>query len=446
MRISLAFVCVAAGCLFAGVQCNPSDPTPTNTCAAPTGPGVQEGSDVTTDTTWTAADSPHIVTSAISIATGATLTLDPCAQVRIQNGHGITVNGSLVANGTSTEPVTIDADDVATPWSYIRTTNGASISLAYTTLQNGGDPSDPNGLGMIDVRGDGVQLVDPILHVDHVTIDTSSDFGVVLRNGGAFTADSTALTIRGAVEGPIRSSVALAGTIPDGTYTGNTVDEIQLLSDDVVAQDTTYHDRGVPYRLGDTQGNSHDMRVGEVGTATTPPHRAVLTIEAGVTIKVSAAGRILMQTPGDSTVPAVGALVAAGTSGSPVVFTSAEPAPAAGDWVGLYFAGVPDSANSLTSVQVEYAGGPSFATSFHCDQNGTLNEAEDAAIIILGLPSASFVTASTITASAGYGIDRGWSGATIDFAAGNTFSQMAICSQSFPRDTNGACPASAPCN
>ena len=56
-----------------------------------------------------------------------------------------------------------------------------------------------------------------------------------------------------------------------------------------------------------------------------------------------------------------------------------------------------------------------------------------------------FVTNSTILASASHGIDRGWRGSNTDFLATNTFTSIAKCKQSYPKDATGACPATVPC-
>ena len=98
--------------------------------------------------------------------------------------------------------------------------------------------------------------------------------------------------------------------------------------------------------------------------------------------------------------------------------------------------------NKIDYARVEYAGGASSSGSDACNTPGT----NDAAIRIFGLPSGAFVTNTTIAYSAGHGIDRGWrDDAKPDFLATNTFTDIAICKQTYPRDTNGACPTPVPC-
>jgi hypothetical protein len=61
---------------------------------------------VATDTTWTAAAGPWRVIDDVTIAAGATLTLEPGAAVRLDEGRSLTVHGALVAVGTAEAPVT----------------------------------------------------------------------------------------------------------------------------------------------------------------------------------------------------------------------------------------------------------------------------------------------------------------------------------------------------
>jgi len=424
-------------------HCNPTDPVVatdggvTNTCPVPVGPGTTHGGNaVTTDTTWRAADGPHTVTFGFTIEKGATLTIEPCAEVRMQSGYSISVKGAIVATGTAAQPIHVLADDATKPWGGLLFYGGTG-SLAYTTLENGGDPADPNVLGMIDVRDTNATARVELLTLDHVTLKTSAQFGLSLRSNATLTKASDALTITGAKLGPVRTWPGMAGNIPAGTYTGNDVDEINVVADDNMNEDTTWHARGVPYRLGNGK-NGNDMRVGKSNTGSP---RVTFTVEAGVTVKVTPAGRILMSL---ATPVTTGVLVANGTADKPVVFTSAAATPAAGDWAGLRFDG-PEAANHLDYVHVDFAGGPSQAKSFHCDAQGGLNEAEDAAILLFGQPTSAFVTNSTLTSSAGYGVGRAWSGDLVDFTPTNTFTAMGKCKQSYPRDKNGACPASVTC-
>lgn len=57
-------------------------------------------SSIFTDTTWTRAGSPYILTNDVAISTGATLTIEPGVTVNI-GSHQLRVYGTLNARGTT---------------------------------------------------------------------------------------------------------------------------------------------------------------------------------------------------------------------------------------------------------------------------------------------------------------------------------------------------------
>lgn len=75
---------------------------------------AQSGTSVTgiisSDHTWTQANSPYMLTGPVAVNTGVTLTIEPGVTVNL-NGYYIQVNGTLVARGSSTDNIyfTFDA-------------------------------------------------------------------------------------------------------------------------------------------------------------------------------------------------------------------------------------------------------------------------------------------------------------------------------------------------
>ena len=59
---------------------------------------------IETDTTWTQANSPYILTCAVGIISGATLTIEEGVTVELGNNY-IQVNGTLVAKGNTNAPI-----------------------------------------------------------------------------------------------------------------------------------------------------------------------------------------------------------------------------------------------------------------------------------------------------------------------------------------------------
>jgi parallel beta-helix repeat protein len=74
------------------------------------------GGPILTDTTWSAAGSPYLVTSSVLIGGDSTLLIEPGVEVRIGAGLGITIGsagfgpGTLVARGTAIQPIVFTSD------------------------------------------------------------------------------------------------------------------------------------------------------------------------------------------------------------------------------------------------------------------------------------------------------------------------------------------------
>jgi hypothetical protein len=457
-RVSfLCAIAVLGGCDFSSSNAKPDSGTiPTwdtgipnfdtgaPTCTAPAGAGTQHASgSVRAAETWTAAGSPHIVPSDMSVT--ASITLEACAVVQIAAGKTVTFGpgGDLVAQGTASQPVTIDAVDPQMAWASLRFIGGTA-HLSYTTVAHGGNPLNavPDLAAALDVR------MNPVL-LDHVTVTGSASNGLYVHDGGSFDPASTTLAVTGAARSPVHTWTSAAGGLPSGMYTGNGIDQILLSAEGCTAEGVTtgtvtLRDLGVPYAVGYLQS------AGQLCVAAPAAGSlAKLAIDPGVTMRFKK-GAVLTIEQYQGTSAARGALVAAGTAAKPIVFTSGEPTPAAGDWLGIWFGQLPDVTDKIDFARVEYAGGASTSGSDSCSYTATTGVANDAAIRIFGVPAGGqFVTNTTLTSSAAHGIDRGFrSDAKMpDFLGTNTFTNLARCKQTYPRDVSGACPAptAVPC-
>jgi hypothetical protein len=379
------------------------------------------------------------------IGVSGTLTIAPCAEVLLGSLNSITVNatGKLMAEGLADRPIRIAASDEAKPFAQIGAGGGGTMRLTYVTIENGGDPQN----SVLDIQGtiraqgtDQMLPTQDVLSVDHLTIKGSRSSGLYLTDGAGFTADSKDLTVTGAANYAMSISPRAVGTVPSGVYTGNAHDEIVLPGGggaDAIQEDTTMHDRGVPYRVGDslTFGYLVVEKLSGTGLST-------LTIEPGVKLRFKKGGELIVHTFSGSG-PSTGAVIAVGTAAKPIVFTSAEATPAAGDWIGISFNMTPAATDKIDHARVEYAGGLTSSGSSTCNTTPII---PDAAIRVRGVPAGAFVTNTTISNSAAHGIDRGWQSDTkTDFTATNSFVAVTNCSQTFPRDANGSCPDPAPC-
>ncbi len=438
-RIAI-LLCAACGDDAGFIWPDGPDIDATPACPPITGPGVVKGTNITTPETWTAAESPHIIMFDTSI--GAAVTIEKCAEVRIGGGKQVSIRagGSINTHGEPFLPVTIKGIDT-TPWVNIRTLNGGTLSLVHTSIIGGGDPQ--NGIALfsatLDIAGT-TPATQPILHAEHVYIDSSESCGISLHDGGGFDDTSTDVWVTNALC-PITTFARAIGTIPTGRYTDNQLDEIVVRATggpEAIAEDATIHERGVPYRIG-TQPNLTLDVGGVTGLAT-------LTIEPGVRLRF-APGATMRIDAASGTNPARGALIAVGTIGAPIVFTSSAATPAAGDWNGVWFGGTVDATSRMDHTRVEFAGKQSSSGSDSCIPSGQVRP-NDAAIRILGdEPATVFITNTKIVQSAFHGIDRGYRSDTkASYLPTNDFPvPLGGCKESYPRDESGACPTTVPC-
>jgi hypothetical protein len=433
----------------------PDAPGADATACAPSSTPVMHTADIVADETW--ASGIHVVPASLQIKGGAHLTIAPCTEVRLGPGASLTVpttGGSLDAVGTAASPIRFVRQSAAMPWGAISVTSPATAHLAHATLVGGGTgPQATAPLGGASLAGNSSDATRPVvLSVDHVTIDGSGGLGVFLR-GARFDPASTALTITRAGSYPLYTGVASATEIPDGAYTGNAIDAILLQTYGVAATDdmspfvadVTMHDRGVPYQVGTGPAS---IVVGDgLGTSAS----ASLTIEAGVNLLFMPQGAggvsqlVVRAKNVGGTYQAQGALVVQGTAAAPVVLASGAPAPAAGDWQGLYFSNVIAPQTSIQYAHILYAGGASSAIGL-CPSTpaGTNNAATCAIVMMLDAPPSSAFLANSDIESAPCGVYRGWTMTAVDFTASNQFVKIPGCTQTDIPMPGGACTPACP--
>lgn len=98
--------------------------------------------DVTEDTTWTHEDGPYFVSTDVTIASGATLTIEPGTTVNVAEEVTVTVEGSLLASGSATDPVeitTAEPSPSAGTWETIEYAGGSAstLRLEHTVVEYG---------------------------------------------------------------------------------------------------------------------------------------------------------------------------------------------------------------------------------------------------------------------------------------------------------------------
>lgn len=415
------------------------------------GPTAHSGA-ITADETWTAATSPHVVTGRLDIAGGATLTIEPCVEVRLAPGAAIAPGltgsvpeaGTLRAEGTAQAPIRFVRDGQEA-WGAINVRWPGQAVLRHVSIEGGGDNSSYDNASLL-VWGDGEDAVRQNVTVEAVTVRHSKGVGVLLSNSGGFADGSSGLTVTGSGAGdarnpePVATEASGLGLIPSGAYTGNARDEIRVATGGLL-HDATVKNLGVPYRLAGIPGTRLTIR--GVDSA----HRPVATFEAGTVFEFDPGTAMRVGVGSASTLFNPGALVAVGTASAPVVFTSAAATPASGDWAGITFDD-PNSVNRLEYARIEYAGGDCSCTLAACFP--VADSPSESAILLGAVDDASypdFIDNVTIAHSANHGVVCSYDSASVcpDLVSGNTFTDVAGCKQINNRDDFGYCDGRTIC-
>ncbi len=425
----------------------PNEPPVEPGCEVPkNGPTVHKG-DVTGEEVWTADASPHLVDATVSVRNGAKLTIEPCAEVRLAAGASIQVaypitpnTGALIAEGTAKRPIRFVGKDGAR-WGSVAIHAPGTARLAHATFDNGGGADFQHGATLV-AYGDGVDGADPLLFVDNVTIAKSLGTGAWLQRGATFVEGSRELFIResGSTDEPYPLEIEehAMGAVPSGSYTGNAKDEILIdprggqVAGSGLLDDATLRDRGVPYHVGRSLG--HSLLIG----GRTDKKLVTLTIEAGVEMRFERGAALKVQ-HFTNLEPSTAALRALGTAAKPIVFRSAEPAPAAGDWRGIWFGGVPGATNQIDHVRIEHAGYDCGCILSTCSAIAE----HEGAVIFTAQPPSAFITNTVFASVAGHGITQGFDGSFVDFRPTNEFG-VTGCAQTRPRESDTTCPAPKP--
>lgn len=311
---------IALGLFFAAIYTGRAHTTPNNTMVC---------SSITTDTVWTAANSPYEIcnTAGIAVQTGATLTIQPGVTVIFDGSqYQFTVLGTLNTLGTADQPITITAA-TTTPGSWrgiaVNSTGGpkAVLNMDYTTILYG---------GFIGSFGAEIYADKANITVNHSHIRNSAGSGIYATGSTNFTIHNTSFdnNAQDAIKlAEPKTDMALTGLTANGN--GTNAVHVSGLSSTMGGQ-REWANPGIPYLV-------------DVSISNNPGD--ILTIDPGVMMDFSTSGRISIG----------GELLAQGTETQPITMTSLTKTP--GDWIGIVGdGGAKQAIVQLDYTTVEYAG------------------------------------------------------------------------------------------
>jgi len=299
------------------------------------------GENLTSDAQWN-HNLPYRVIGNVTINNGVTLTLDPGTLWRFDGIYYLSVLGTINANGTAEDHITITSYDSSPEngdWKYIYFYDPDGINtLNYCDISYGG-----NSYGNIYMEGSGdvtfsnceisnsgasgIHLWSASANITNCSIESNLNYGIYSSNTSSLVNISGG-NITNNVGPAARISIPAVNLMDGMTMSGNNPDEIQVMAGSISG--SVVWDDPYPYKV-----------LGNV----TVNNGSTLTLNPGTIWKFD----------GNYSLTVLGTLNADGTSDDHITFTSYESLPSNGDWMYIYFY-YPDGVNILDYCDISYGG------------------------------------------------------------------------------------------
>lgn len=236
--------------------------------------------------TWRKVDSPHIINGVfrvegynspvLTIEAGATVMFNANARIEV----GRDGPGAIIAKGKTGAEIVFSAN-TKTPragawggiWFLENTLQGRNF-LENCRILNAGAKDK----GAVYVYGSPDGIVD--VQLKNVQIANSLYAGLNMEGNGRLSVESSNLKITGTQKSgalggwPIVTSFAGSDFLPDGVYTPNAVNAVDIVPDGYIERDTVWRNVGIPYAI------TKDVTVAGEGAPTLSIEPGVITLWA----------------------------------------------------------------------------------------------------------------------------------------------------------------------
>jgi hypothetical protein len=145
---------------------------------------------IESDTTWTLAESPYLVTGNALVSEGVSLTIEPGVVIKFDSGFSLQIDGELVARGTESQLITFTSNQPSPApgdWGYILFSD-TSTDATYDVDGNYTSGSVleycvVDFAGGLSVNNNGALRLDNAHpSINHCTIQNSAALGIIAWN------------------------------------------------------------------------------------------------------------------------------------------------------------------------------------------------------------------------------------------------------------------------
>lgn len=316
---------------------------------------------ITSNTTWSPAHaSAYIITGPVTVKLGVTLTIAPGTLVE-SNTPRLIVDGSLVAIGTATSPITFTVNASQTgSWNGIASAGAGSLDVEHAKINlTTASAVLAGGTGKLIIKND--VIANPF---GDGVISNAAPTPVI--TGNTFTApEGTAVGVSKTVTPTVQGnavSKAPAET-PSFAVQGSALNPALLSGNSASGGPTYFELAGTVGTTGTLPALGIPWEVGEFDTQLAGGS-SCLDIPAGLTLTVQPGAKFLGEGGGgddkqfcpnaaNTAISVEGSLVAVGTATNKINFTALSSQPTAGEWYGIGSSGA--GSIDIEDANVNYA-------------------------------------------------------------------------------------------